>query len=256
MAWYNIVSVAAMLLAFVAGVMLVLKFAVIPPRIKTLLLDADGTLLDFDRSEKAALQETFEALGYPFDEAAYASYHKNNAACWKMLERREITREELKVRRYRMTFEELGIDGDPVLTTKTYEGNLGKYGFAFDGAEEACEKLAKKYDLYIVTNGLKNVQTSRMLKTRIPQVVKGIYISEDVGYDKPAAEFFEKIFAEHPEMKRKTTMIVGDSLSGDIQGGINAGILTCWVNRTGASRPEGIRIDLEIDDIVKLEKEL
>ena len=256
MAWYDAVSVIALLLTFFAGVMLTLKTARIRPRIKTLLLDADGTLLDFNRSEQAALKETFETLHLPFDEEVYQVYHRNNDACWKALERGEISRDELKVRRYRMTFAELGLTSDPALATKTYEGILGKYAFPFDGAEAACEKLSKKYDLYIVTNGLKHVQTARMLRTKIPETVKGIYISEDVGYAKPAAEFFDKVFADHPNLKRNETMIVGDSLTGDIQGGINAGIRTCWVNSTGAPRPENMPIDLEIDHITKLEKVL
>lgn len=256
MAWYDVVSVIALMLTFFAGVILTLKTAVIRPKIKTLLLDADGTLLDFNRSEQAALKETFEALQLPFDEESYQSYHRNNDACWKALERGEITRDELKVRRYRMTFEELGLSADPALATKTYEGILGKYAFPFEGAEAACEKLSKKYDLYIVTNGLKHVQTARLLRTKIPEIVKGIYISEDVGYAKPAAEFFDKVFADHPQMKRSETMIVGDSLTGDIQGGIHAGIWTCWVNPTGAARPENMPIDLEIDHITKLEKVL
>ncbi len=256
MAWYHSLAILAQLLVLVSGILLSLKTAVIKPRIKTLLLDVDGTLLDFDRSEKAALKDTFEALGFPFDDRAYECYHKNNGQCWKMLERKEITREELKVLRYRRTFEELGIHGDPAEATKTYEGKLGQYGFVFDGAEDACERLSKKYDLYLVTNGLKNVQTSRLLKTRIPQIVKGIYISEDVGFDKPAPEFFDRIFSDHPQMKREETMIVGDSLSGDILGGNNGGIRTCWVNRTGASRPQDLRIDVEITDITELEKVL
>lgn len=256
MAWYYIVSMGALILVFFAGVILSLKTAVIKPRIKTLLLDADGTLLDFDRSEEAALKETFEALKFPFDGNAHACYHKHNDACWKALERGEITRDELKVRRFQMTFKELGIAGDPALATKTYEGNLGKYAFPFEGAEEVCERLSRKYNLYIVTNGLKHVQSARMLKTRIPEIVKGLYISEDVGYAKPAPEFFDKVFSDHPELKRSQTMIVGDSLSGDIAGGNNAGILTCWVNRHGADRPEDLPIDYEINDITELEKVL
>lgn len=256
MTWYYAVIMAALILVFFAGAVLSVKSAVVKPRMKTLLLDADGTLLDFDRSEEAALKETFQELGYPYDEKTYVSYHKNNAVCWKMLERKEITREELKVLRYRMTFDELGISADPVLATKTYEGKLGQFGFAFDGAEDACRRLSRKYALYIVTNGLKNVQTSRLLKTEIPEIVKGIYISEDVGYDKPAPEFFDVFFKDHPECKRSETMIVGDSLSGDILGGNNAGIHTCWVNRTGEPRPDNLRIDLEINDITQLEKVL
>ncbi len=256
MAWYDVVSVFALLLTLVSGIVLTLKTAVIRPKMKALLLDADGTLLDFDRSEKAALQETFETLGLTFDDEAYSVYHRNNDACWKALERGEITRDELKVRRYRLTFDELGLDSDPALATKTYEAILGKYAFPFPGAESVCERLGKKYDLYIVTNGLKHVQTSRMLRTKIPEFVKGIYISEDVGYAKPAPEFFDRVFADHPQLNRRQTMIVGDSLTGDMQGGINAGIWTCWVNRTGEIRPEDLPIDLEIDDITKLEKVL
>lgn len=256
MAWYYVLSIVALILVFFAGVILSLKNAVIKPKIKTLLLDADGTLLDFDRSEQAALQETFQTLDFPFDANTHAVYHKHNDACWKALEREEITRDELKVRRFQRTFEELNLDGDPALATKTYEGNLGKYAFPFPGAEEVCRRLSRKYRLYIVTNGLKHVQTARMLQTNIPQIVKGIYISEDVGFAKPAPEFFDKIFADHPELNRKETLIVGDSLSGDILGGNNAGILTCWVNRDGAPRPQDLRIDFEISTITELEKVL
>ncbi len=256
MAWYYILSIVALLLSFSAGVVLSLKSAVIKPKIKTLLLDADGTLLDFDRSEQAALQETFEELKLPFESHTHAVYHKHNDACWKALERGEITRDELKIRRFQMTFGELHVDGDPALATKTYEGNLGNHAFPFPGAEEVCQRLSRKYDLYIVTNGLKHVQTSRMLKTKIPEIVKGIYISEDVGYAKPAPEFFDKIFADHPEWKRNETLIVGDSLSGDMLGGKNAGILTCWVNRNGEPRPEDLPIDWEISHITELEKVL
>lgn len=256
MAWYDVVSIIALIIAFFAGAILTLKTAFIPPRIKAILLDADGTLLDFDRSERAALQETFETLSLPFDQTTYEVYHRNNDWCWKALERGEISRDELKVRRYRMTFEELDLSADPALATKTYEGILGNYAFPFEGAEKTCERLSKKYDLYIVTNGLKHVQTARMLRTKIPEVVKGIYISEDVGYTKPAPEFFDRVFSDHPKLRREETLIVGDSLTGDMQGGNNAGILTCWVNRHGAETPKDLRIDFEIDHITKLEKVL
>ena len=256
MAWYYILTMIALLLVFFAGVILSLKNAVIKPKIKTILLDADGTLLDFNRSEQEALRETFLALNFPFDDSVHAVYHKHNDACWKALERGEITRDELKVRRFQMTFEELNLPGDPALATKIYEGNLGKYAFPFDGAEDVCARLSRKYALYIVTNGLKHVQTARMLKTKIPEIVKGIYISEDVGYAKPSPEFFDRIFADHPELSRKETLIVGDSLSGDMLGGNNAGILTCWVNGAGFLRPENMTIDFEISHITELEKVL
>ncbi len=256
MPWYYVLTIVSLLTVFVAGVILSLKSAVIKPRIKTLLLDADGTLLDFNRSEKAALEETFSTLNYPYDAHTHAVYHRHNDACWKALERGEISRDQLKVRRFENTFAELGIEGDAVLTTKTYEGNLSKYAFPYEGAEDFCRKLAKKYNLYIVTNGLKHVQTPRMEQTEFPQIVKGIYISEDVGYAKPAPEFFDRIFSDCPHLKREETMIVGDSLSGDILGGNQASLHTCWVNADGAPRPENLRIDAEISHITQLEKVL
>lgn len=256
MAWYDTVAVISLIIAFFAGAAISLKFSVVAPRIKTLLLDADGTLLDFDRSEESALRDAFAALGLPYDENTHGVYHKINDACWKALERGEITREQLKVNRFRETFAALGVEGDPVLSTKSYEASLGNYAYPFPGAEEACRRLSRKYSLYLVTNGLKNVQSARIVTTSIPECLKGIYISEEVGYAKPAKEFFDGFFVDHPECKRNETMIVGDSLSSDIQGGNNAGIYTCWVNRTAAARPEGLRIDLEIDDITQLEKVL
>jgi FMN phosphatase YigB (HAD superfamily) len=77
-----------------------------------------------------------------------------------------------------------------------------------------------------------------------------------VGYAKPDSRFFDRVFSDHPKLKRTQTMIVGDSLSGDIKGGMNAGIRTCWINRNGDDRPTDMNIDLELDDITKLEKEL
>ncbi len=254
MAWYEVMALAACGLALVAGVILAWKTAVIKPKIKNILLDADGTLLDFDAAEKAALSDTFVQLGLPFDERTYETYHRNNAACWKKLEKREITRAELKVLRYRMTFEELGLFADPTVSTQIYEEKLGQYGIVLPGAEDAVKEMSKKYNVFIVTNGLKNVQTPRMLKTQIPLYVKGIYISEDVGYDKPAKEFFDKIFSDHPKMKREETVIVGDSISGDMTGGNNAGIKTCWINPTGGEAPEGIRIDWQIQNITQWKK--
>jgi len=256
MEWTSSVLLIGLTLGILGGIAYALTHAVVKPRIRTLLLDADGTLLDFDRSEKMALQDAFGTLGYPFSEEIYEAYHRHNLACWKRLELGEITREELKPLRFALVFEECDIAGNPQEIWPVYEKALERYAFPFDGVEEALARLSKKYTLILVTNGTKSVQTARLLQTSIPEYLKGIYISEDVGCAKPAKEFFDRVFADHPKLKRRETMIVGDSLSGDIAGGIGAGIRTCWVNRTGEPRPEGLAIDLEIDDFVKLEKEL
>lgn len=256
MDWFSAVLLVGLTVGILGGVVYSLTHAVVKPRIRTLLLDADGTLLDFDLAEKHALEEAFATMGYPFDESVREAYHFHNQACWKRLEAGEITREELKPLRFAQVFAQLDMDGDADAIWPVYEKALGNYSFVYDGVEDACARLSKKYNLILVTNGTKAVQTPRLLQTRIPEFLKGIYVSEDVGYAKPAPEFFQRVFDDHPKLKRCETMIVGDSLSGDIAGGIGAGIRTCWVNRTGAPRPEGMKIDLEIDDFTKLEKEL
>lgn len=256
MDWFSVVLLVGLTAGILGGTVYALTHAVVKPRIRTLLLDADGTLLNFDRSEKQALEDAFTAMGYPFGKEVRDAYHVHNLACWKRLEAGEITREELKPLRFALVFAQLGIDGDPDAIWPVYEKALGNYSFVYGGVEEACARLSEKYDLILVTNGTKSVQEPRLLQTRIPEFLKGIYISEDVGYAKPAPEFFDRVFADHPAMKRRETMIVGDSLSGDIAGGIGAGIRTCWINREGAPLPEGMKIDLVIDDFTKLEKEL
>lgn len=256
MEWYVWLFILLLTAGVFGGIWLAVRYTTVKPIIRTLLLDADGTLLDFDRAEKTALQVAFTAMGYPYSEEIHALYHEKNQACWKKLERGEITREELKVLRFRETFAALGIDGDAEGIVPVYEGALGQCGFVFDGAVDAVMRLSKKYRLILVTNGTKAVQMPRLAQSPIPEYLDGIYISEDVGYAKPDPAFFDKVFADYPKLKRSQTMIVGDSLSGDIAGGINARIRTCWVNRAGDPRPEGISIDLEIDDIVNLEKVL
>lgn len=246
------IAVGVLLAAFSVGVVLVLRFAPIKKRYRTLLLDVDGTLLDFDRCEEAALRDTFRAFSLPYGEETHAVYHRCNDACWKALERGEITRDELKIRRYRDTLAELNLDADPAQMTRRYEEALGSYTFPYPETEEICRKLAKKYDLYLATNGLKNVQSARLIRTEFATFVRGVYISEEVGAAKPSPEFFDRIFADHPEIKRSETLMVGDSLTGDIRGGINAGIDVCWINRTGAARPDRMKIDFELPDLTRL----
>lgn len=256
MGWFSVLLLSLLFLGVVGGVVTVLCFSTAKPIIHTLLLDADGTLFDFDRAEQTALQVAFTAMGYPYTEETLPLYHEKNQACWKRLEQGEITRDELKVLRFRDTFQALGIEGDPEGIVPVYEGALGQCGFLYDGVVEAVMSLSKKYKLILVTNGIKAVQEPRLYQTPIPEYLDGIYISEDVGYAKPSPKFFDRVFADFPKLKRSQTMIVGDSLSGDIAGGINARIRTCWVNRNGDPRPEGLSIDLEVDDIKHLERAL
>lgn len=245
--------ILCLLAVMAGGCYLVLKFGVSSSRYRTLLLDADGTLFDFDRSERDALTEALGRFGIAVDDEIYRIYHQNNDDCWKEFERGELSRQKLKTERFARTFAQIGVSADPEAVTQMYEECLGHYQYPYPGVEEACRKLSRKYDLFLVTNGLKNVQEAKLALTEVPKYLKDIYISESVGYAKPAKEFFDVIFSDYPEIDSKTTLIVGDSLTSDIRGGNNAKIRTCWVHDLETAVPMGYRVDLRVRKFTDLE---
>ncbi len=198
--------------------------------IKNILFDLDDTIFDFKRAEKIALSKTLSELGVSPDDRILSRYSEINISQWKLLEKRIITRDEVKVRRYKLLFEEFGIDLSAERTTALYEKNLAIGHYFIDGAEELLQRLYKDYRLYLVSNGATAVQKSRIASSGIEKYFQNIFISQEIGYDKPAKEFFDKCFEQIDNFSKKETIIVGDSLSSDIQGGINAGIKTVWFN--------------------------
>lgn len=198
--------------------------------IKNILFDLDDTIFDFKRAEKIALSKTLSELGVSPNDRILSRYSEINISQWKLLEKRIITRDEVKVRRYKLLFEEFGIDLSAERTTALYEKNLAIGHYFIDGAEELLQRLYKDYRLYLVSNGATAVQKSRIASSGIEKYFQNIFISQEIGYDKPAKEFFDKCFEQIEDFSKKETIIVGDSLSSDIQGGINAGIKTVWFN--------------------------
>ena len=204
--------------------------------IKTVFLDLDDTLLDFHRSEAVAISETLSGFGIEPTEAVKKRYSEINRSMWEQLELGNMTREEILVRRFELLFEELGLDIDGMEARRTYEWNLGGSYFYLDGAESLLAELSTKYDLYLMSNGTAAVQDRRIAASGIDKYFKGIFISEKVGYNKPSREFFDLCFKQIPDFSKDESIIIGDSLSSDIQGGINAGILTCHYNSRGEEK--------------------
>ena len=198
--------------------------------IKHLFLDLDDTLLDFHLAERIALKATFEEMGVPNDDEALARYSTINRSCWERLERGEWTRREVLVGRFKLLFAEIGVDADPELTQQTYEDKLCIGHYFLPGAERLLGELYGKYRLYITSNGTARVQDSRIASADLARYFDGIFISQRVGADKPSPLFFERVFAEIDDFLPSEAMIVGDSLTSDIKGGLDAGILTCLYN--------------------------
>ena len=207
------------------------------------LLDLDDTILDFHQAEANAVSKTLAQLGIKPEESIIRRYSQINAGRWELLERGLISREEVLTSRFEMLFGELGVEGSGTQAQKIYEELLGKGHWFMPGAEKLLEELYGKYPLYIVSNGNISVQDGRIASAGIARYFEEIFISQRIGFDKPRKEFFDACFAKIPGFDRERAIIVGDSLTSDIQGGINAGIKTCWYNPRGKAAREDIRPD-------------
>ena len=220
--------------------------------IKYVLFDVDDTLLDFGKAEAAAIRKTFERIGIPVTDELIRRYSEINAQQWSRFEKGEITREKLLTERFDILFSELGINVPSEMAQASYEYLLGIGHYFVDGAEELLEALKDKYELYIVSNGNASVQDRRLKSAGIIPYFKDIFISERVGFNKPSAEFFEACFERIPGFEKDKAVIVGDRLSSDILGGINAGVKTCWFNPRGDAPDPDIPADYEIKHLGEL----
>lgn len=214
--------------------------------IRFVFLDVDDTLLDFQKSEAVALEKTLKQFDLPFSEAIAKRYNVINAAQWARLERGELTRAEVLVRRFSILLEELGEDRDAEDVRRCYEHHLSCGHFFLDGAEALLEALYGKYRLYAASNGTTAVQRGRLASANIERYFDEIFLSEQIGCVKPQRAFFDECFAKIPDFDASQAIIFGDSLTSDIQGGINAGIRTCWFNPHGRSLAGEIKPDYEI----------
>ncbi|MBP3360119.1 MAG: YjjG family noncanonical pyrimidine nucleotidase [Clostridia bacterium] len=220
--------------------------------IKNILFDLDDTLFDFHKAEKIALAETLRRMNIEPEEKILARYSELNLQQWKLLELGKLSREQVKVRRFQLLFEELGAECSAEKTTAVYEKLLGMGHYFVEGAEELLSGLYGRYRMYVVSNGTAAVQESRIKSSCIEKYLDGIFISQYVGYEKPRKEFFDYCFAHIPDFRREETVIVGDSLSSDIKGGLNSGITAIWFNPSGAAADCGILPDYEIRKLSEL----
>lgn len=206
--------------------------------IKNLLFDLDDTLLDFKKAEQVALSKTLKWAGITPDPRAVALYSQINSRQWELLEAGQLTRPQVKLRRFELFFQQEGISADPAQAAARYEGLLGQGHYWIPGAQELLEQMQGRYRLYLATNGTAHVQHSRMESAHMEPYFQDIFISEELGADKPSLEYFHRCFARIPQFRPEETVMVGDRLTSDILGGNRAGIPTVWYNPAQAPIPE------------------
>lgn len=225
-------------------------------RMKTyeaLLLDVDGTLLDFEKTERYALAHTFQKFSINFSGTMEKRYREINHELWESYERGEIEKSLIFSSRFVNLFRELAVDADGIAFEKEYQSCLAHTWFYMEDCMDVLGRLKKKYRLYIVTNGVASTQRTKLALTGIDRIVDGVFISEEIGVQKPQKAFFDYCAAHIEGYDRDRVLIVGDSLTSDIRGGINAGIDTCYFRgKKSADITDGVSVTYEVDSLLQL----
>ena len=222
--------------------------------ITTLLWDIDGTLLDFGKAEEYGIRKCFEVFGLgECTDDMLARYSTINRKYWEMLERNELTKPEVLRGRFAEFFQTEGIEFDRVDDFNVeYQYRLGDKIFFCDNALETVQQLKGKIKQYAVTNGTFLAQSRKLSQSGLDKIFDDVFISDKIGFEKPAVEFFDAVQEKIGKFSPEEVMIIGDSLTSDIRGGNNAGIITCWYNPLGLENKDGFKIDYEIKNIAEV----
>jgi YjjG family noncanonical pyrimidine nucleotidase len=228
--------------------------------IKTILWDVDGTLLDFARSERYGLFACLDEIGFhAYDDEMLKRYAKINRGFWEALERGELTKQEVLTGRFRTFFDSEGIICEDVEAfNASYQEKLGSKFFENENSLELCRKLHGRFRQYVVTNGTVTAQRNKLKFSGLGDCMDGVFISDEIGIEKPGIGFFTHAFSEIEAqtgevLRPGETLIVGDSLTSDMRGGNAAGIRCCWYNPKQLANTAGVRLDYEIRHLWDLE---
>ena len=219
---------------------------------KFLIFDLDDTLLDFGKAEKNALNEFFTYLNVDDIDLYYQTYLKINTEMWKKLEREEITRDELTNTRFSKTFQTFGKIVDGRDYAMKYRDFIGKQGISIKGADEFLEKISKKFEIYVATNGLFEIQKNRLKNSSISKYFKNVFISEVIGYLKPKKEFFEYLEKNIEGFEKKKALMIGDNILADIYGAKQFGIDTVWFNAKNMEDKNNVKPTYEVKNYEEL----
>ncbi len=207
---------------------------------KIIFIDLDNTLIDFNECARHSIINAFEELGFTYTENVFKTFIEENVKIWKRLEKGEITKAELRANRWNIILGKLGIDFDGTVLEEMFENGVAKGAYAVEGAYDLLDYLYGKYKLYIVSNGFRFVQESRLKIGNFEKYFDGLFVSEDIGIAKPAKDFFDYCFEKTDNPDKNEVILIGDSITADISGGINYGIDTIWFNKNNDSLPENI----------------
>ena len=217
-----------------------------------LWFDADGTLFDYNKAETIALKQAFVLLNLPFEDSYLDVYREVNANLWRAFERQEITQSALRLRRFESLLEAIQLSAPVDQLSNVYLEQLGSCAELVGGAYDVLQTLHKTSRIAIVTNGLQSVQRGRFARSTIQAFIDEFVISEEIGVAKPNPAFFDVVSTRTGNPPKREVLLIGDSLTSDIQGGVGYGLDTCWYNPNLDPRPEGLAITYEIRRLQEL----
>nr|WP_325259429.1 YjjG family noncanonical pyrimidine nucleotidase [uncultured Oscillibacter sp.] len=218
-----------------------------------LLFDADDTLFDFPKASDQAFHQMCALHEIPYTPERHQMYHEINLELWAAFDRGEVTKEFVTLERYVRFLKALNLERDPAACNRDYLAALGKGVYPLPHAEAVCRELkARGHRLFIVTNAVASVQRSRLRGSVFAELFEAAFISEEAGAAKPSRAYFDYIRRQLPGLRDENALVIGDSLTTDIQGANNAGLPCCWFNPAGKRRREGLRVDYEIRDLREL----
>lgn len=224
-----------------------------------ILFDADETLFDFSKGERNAFRKVLEKRNLVDSEQWYQEYHKINQSLWKQFERGEITKEKIQQARFAEFFSQQGLQLNGEEANQDFLNGLAQAADLIIGAEELCRELSREYSLYIITNGISKVQKCRFERSLLKPYFKSVFVSEEVGFQKPQKEYFDHVLQEislieNKPISNEQLLVVGDSLTSDIQGAVNAGLDSCWYHPKSDENQSQIKYTYEINTLTQLKR--
>lgn len=221
---------------------------------KIVLLDLDNTLIDFNECARHSIINSFKKHGFTYTDEVFKTFITENIKIWKRLEKGEITKTDLRANRWNIILGKLGIDYDGTIIEEEFENGVAQGAYAVDGAYELLDYLYPRYELYIVSNGFRFVQESRLKIGDFRKYFKDIFLSEDVGVQKPAKEFFDYCLERLGNPEKEDIILIGDSLSADIIGSLNYGVDCIWFNKNGDKLPKDIEPTYIVTKLKEIEE--
>lgn len=216
-------------------------------RYKGILFDLDDTLFDFQTGNRNAVNALLDEIGYRHPER-YDQYEAVNLACWAELEQGKLTQDALRAERFRRFYDQYGIARDPVRDGDRFVELLGMQSILLPHAEAVVRAIAAEKPVWVLTNGITQVQKRRLALSPIRDVISGVVISQEVGAAKPNPKLFDHALKQMG-VPRGEALMIGDGVSSDIRGANNAGIDACWYNPAGKALPRGVHAEYVVDDI-------